>query len=131
MLRVKEDVADQVAAGTGTVHGGERHGRLVGLQDVELAVADVRRGRTPRVEQPLDVGAPGAFGHRHRAGIGQEAQMLGGVRVQGYNAPAISESTAGRRSMASQVQMWERCSGLVRQHMCSAESVHGISSIQV
>jgi uncharacterized membrane protein YdfJ with MMPL/SSD domain len=50
---------------------------------------------------------------------------------QGYNALAIGDSTTGRSSMASQVQMWVRCSGLVRQHMCSPDVVHGISSIQV
>jgi hypothetical protein len=47
-----------------------------------------------------------------------------------YRALAIGASTVGRRSIASQVQMCVRCSGLVRQHMCSPSVVHGISSVQ-
>ncbi len=62
-----------------------------------------------------------------------EPQATGWVLERGVsqNLVTIGDATAGRMSIASQVQMWLRCSGLVRQHMCSPVSVHGISSIQV
>jgi hypothetical protein len=93
---------------------------------VRAAIVQHIRGRAVTARPPRKIGHRQCPNPTELAGLTGLAQP----RERGlYNALAMGESITGRRSIASQVQMWVRCSGLVRQHMCSPEAVHGISSI--